>query len=207
MKSSRRVPVLLLVLLGSLGIPVLAAPHPARPETSESLRLDAGLVHEILRASGISDEARRGSYEATLGAWLTQLREEIGARSSDYRKAKKLHQALHARLLRRYEAAADGLDAVMDRGEYNCLSASLLYGLLARAFGLEAQIVQIPSHVYVRLYVGQRSVEVESTSRGGFDLRPRPETLFDTGTDPGYFSSAAPGVAPTAVATVPEGVD
>lgn len=206
MKSARRFLILLLVALG-FAIPALASPGTARAASGGAPLLDSSLVQEMLRASGITDAARRSAYEATLGSWLVEIHEEISAKSSPYRKAKKLHQALHARILRHYEATADGLDAVLDQGVYNCLSASLLYGLLARAFGLEAQIVQIPSHVYVRVFVEQRRIEVESTSRGGFDLRLRPEALAEGGSDPGTFSNAGMGLSLSAVAAPPESIE
>jgi hypothetical protein len=169
---------------------------------------DLGLLRETLRASGVTDPELRQSYEASFQALLSSLEHEIGFTRSQYRRARKLHMTLHQRVLRRYVSTADGLDAVLDRGEFNCLSASLLYGLVARAFGLEVQVVEIPRHVYVRLFVDQRRIEVESTSRSGFDLRPKLEFSPDVLADPGYGSDAlAAGVTPATLGTIPEGVE
>jgi len=204
MKTSHRFWVFLLLALGSFAIPAIGAPgHSAEAERAA---LDTNLAEEILKASGITEEARRHAYEATLQSWLQQMQAALGARGSEYRKAKRLHLELHARILRRYDPTADGLDAVLERGEYNCLSASLLVGLMARAFGWEAQVVEIPSHVYVRLFIEQRRIEVESTSRDGFDLHPRLEARSDSGSEPGYLSNAGPVLTVPEVAA-PDGVE
>jgi len=73
---------------------------------------------------------------------------------------------------------------------------------------LEVQVVEIPRHVYVRLFIDQRRIEVESTSRTGFDLRPKPVLGPETLPDPGYGANAGGvGVPLAALVPAPEGVD
>jgi orotate phosphoribosyltransferase len=60
--------------------------------------------------------------------------------------------------------------AILDRGEYNCVSATLMYGIAARAFGLEMQVVETPRHIFLRLETEGREVDIESTSPTGFDF-------------------------------------
>src|SRR5881409_3938597 len=169
---------------------LLAAESSAHSAAASFPNPDLALLREALRASGVADVEKRQSYETAFQTLLDDLARQLGTARSPYRRARRLHLTLHQHLFRRYESTADGLDAVLDRGEYNCLSASLLYGLLARAFGLEVQVVEIPRHVYVRLFIDQRRIEVESTSRTGFDLRPKPVLGPETLPDPGYGANA-----------------
>jgi hypothetical protein len=200
--------VLLLVLGGFWSSDVFAAGFIGDSAGFGSVKPDLTLFRETLRASGVTDPVRVLNYEASFLDLLSSVGREIGFTRSEYRRARKLHLAMHEKVLRRYVSTADGLDAVLDRGEFNCLSASLLYGMVARSFGLEVQVVEIPRHVYVRLFVDQRRIEVESTSRTGFDLRPKLDLSPVSPSDPGYGSNAsAPGAPPPLIASLPEGVD
>ncbi len=200
--------ILLLALSGFWPSGLLAAESTKDSAGLGVVKPDLTLFRETLRASGVTDPSRRLGYEASFLDLLSDLQREIGFTRSAYRRARKLHLALHQKVLRRYLSTADGLDSVLDRGEFNCLSASLLYGMVARSFGLEVQVVEIPRHVYVRLFVDQRRIEVESTSRTGFDLRPKPDLVSESLSDPGYGSNAAALGVPAAVAaTLLEGVD
>lgn len=178
-------------------------PRRSLPAASE-IRFDTTLLSEALRASGIEDPARRARYGASFRSELVRLREQIGETRSRYRQARRLFQALHGNLLRRYEGTADGIDAILDRGEFNCLSASLFYGIAAQAFGFEVQIVEIPRHVYVRIQIEGRRVEIETTSSSGFDFRqkvggpgaPAQTSWYgaEDGTGEGDLAASLPGV-------------
>ena len=189
--------------------------HPTRILASEStggspalspLKFDRVLLREVLRASGVSDLEKRQAYEAAFQTLLHDVTGRIGTIRSRYRMARKLHELLHQQVLRRYQSSADGLDVVLDHGDYNCLSASLLYGLLGRALGLQVQVVEIPSHVYVRILVNQRKVEVETTSRNGFDLRQEPLPGPGTPGSPSYGANAGAAVPP-GMEEVPDSVE
>ncbi len=132
---------------------------------------DSALLGRILRASGVEDPAHVARYEATLRRALNDLARDVGHTRSEYRRARRLHEALHRKFLKRYDDAADGIDAILDRGEFNCLSASLFYGLAARALGLDVQVMEIPRHIFVRFKLESGDVDVETTSTEGFDLR------------------------------------
>jgi len=210
MRSSFRILVLLLLSLGGFWPSSLrASEHAALPAAGSSPKLDRVLLREVLRASGVADPERRETFERTFEILVEDLARRVGTSRSRYRVARRLHDHLHQRVMRRYESTADGLDSVLGRGEFNCLSASLLYGLLGRALGLEVQVVEIPRHVYVRFLIDQRRVEVETTSRTGFDLRPKLLPAPGLSWDPGYGADARAGTLTPGVAEapVPEGVN
>jgi hypothetical protein len=185
----------------------LASAGPPNSPTAPFPQPDLPLLGEVLRASGIGERERGRIYEPAFQALLEKLKGEAGAVRSGYPRARKLHLALHREVLLRYESTADGLDRVLDHGEYNCLSSSLLYGLVARAFGLQAQLVQMPRHVYVRLLIDGRRVEVESTSRKGFDLHPQWIPATDPFADPDYGLNASFGKYRGVEGGEAEGVD
>jgi tetratricopeptide (TPR) repeat protein len=168
--------VLTALLLLCAGAPVCAATAAddlGVAASGAAGRLDEQLAGEILRAVGKGDAPSILRYEASLRRAVEEIERRAGHSRSPYRTAHRIHSILHESFLRRYEASADGIDSILDRGEYNCVSASLFYGIVARAFGIEAEVVEIPRHVYVLLTAGVRVIEIESTSRVGFDLRHR----------------------------------
>jgi hypothetical protein len=128
------------------------------------------LLDQVLQASGIDDPERREDYRRTFETKLVELGRHLGRNRSPYHRARRLHDALHETLLTRYAATADGIDAILDRGDYNCVSATLLYGIAARAFGLNMRVVETPRHIFLRLEVDGREVDIESTSPTGFDF-------------------------------------
>jgi len=60
--------------------------------------------------------------------------------------------------------------SVFASGSYNCVSSTLLYTVLARAFGFEVRGIILPSHTFVQLTLpDDKIVEVETTTPDGYD--------------------------------------
>ena len=131
------------------------------------------IIDEILEASvggGIEDHA---AIRDALVREIETIAARFGPGRPTYRRARRMHELIHERDLKHYDANVDGLHRLLDDGSFNCLSATLFEGLVAEALGYEASIVQYPGHVLLRLRFGQRVVDVESTSPAGFDVRLR----------------------------------
>ena len=169
--SSKFLALAMLYLVGTCTSPVFADYGTAGLSLSFEPRPDSALLGRILRASGVDDPSEVARYESSLRRALNDLARDVGHSRSEYRRARRLHEALHRKFLKRYDNAADGIDAILDRGAFNCLSASLFYGLAARALGLEVQVMEIPRHIFVRFKLENGDVDVETTSTEGFDLR------------------------------------
>lgn len=146
---------------------LVAAPAPVPPDVSDIL------LHDLIRASGIEDPREMEAAVDRLRRVEQAVRDEIGSSRDPIRVARNIHRELHDRLLLRYRASADGLDGVLQRGEYNCVSAVLLYAWLAHGLGIEAQVVESPGHLFLRIPTGADPVDIETTSPRGFDLRHR----------------------------------
>lgn len=130
----------------------------------------AALMAEAIRASGVDDPSEVERYGGLLADTLDRLVAEAGERGTAYGRARRLHRAMHRDLLVRYRLSAEGIPALLDNGDYNCVSASFVYALAAERLGFEALIVESGRHIFVRLLRDGRSIDVESVSPDGFDF-------------------------------------
>jgi tetratricopeptide (TPR) repeat protein len=129
----------------------------------------AGLdVVEALRASGYAEPTERAEAQRALEARLAPVLAAVPTGADDLR-GRALLQGLHGALLRTYQADATTLRDILDRGAYNCVAASVLYGLAAARLGLQLDAELLPTHARVRVHVGERALRVETTSPHGFD--------------------------------------
>lgn len=85
-------------------------------------------------------------------------------------RARRLHELLHREYLHRYAADADGLGDLLRTGRYNCVSATLFYGVMARAAGLPARVIEGPRHLLLQIDFVDRPVFVEAVAQDGFDV-------------------------------------
>src|SRR5262249_7266046 len=100
---------------------------------------------------------------------LVPLAEKAARARSSYRASKALHRLLHERLFRRFSFDAPGMADLLDRGEVNCVTATLTEGIAARWLGVEAPVAAGPRHVFPRLPLDGRAGAVEPASRDGCD--------------------------------------
>lgn len=88
-------------------------------------------------------------------------------------QAAAIHAFLHERILRgRYEPSASHLGVALDGGPFNCVSATVLYTLLARRCGVSAVAMSVPGHVWCRV-AGLPALDIECTNRDWFAIRAR----------------------------------
>lgn len=170
---------LLLIGWGALALvaPAEAAPtgpHVVPAETAPTApRLVPGpdvapdFLTDAARAGGASPE-RAAAVARALELETGRLADRLG-RKTGYRHARRLHKVLHREYLVDYDADADGLDAILDGGRFNCLSGVLFYGHVARSLGYGVQVLETPGHLMLRLRFGDREIDVETTSPDGFD--------------------------------------
>jgi hypothetical protein len=90
------------------------------------------------------------------------------------RLAAEIHVFLHRAALRgKYLASASDIGAALDGGAFNCAATSALFLALAERTGLPAQAVAVPGHVWVRVELGKRTLDIETTCPNWFDLLER----------------------------------
>jgi tetratricopeptide (TPR) repeat protein len=76
---------------------------------------------------------------------------------------------MHGSFLKSYSVNQTRLDLLLDTGRYNCVSSAVLYMILAIAAGLDAEGVLVPEHAFVSVNIGRERIDVEATTRYGFD--------------------------------------
>ncbi len=146
------------------GLHVMAIPLPEQPRERLS---DSALLDAILEAAGPDGlQQRTKTVQAEIDAVVARM----GHKPPSYRRARKLHNLLHRSYLRTYDPEADQLLGIVRSGHYNCVSGVLFYGMIARALGYNPQVIAYPGHVLLRIRVKGRIIEIETTSKFGFDV-------------------------------------
>lgn len=123
------------------------------------------------------DAASHAEYTARLERFIAELRPTMAAAADDWHRGYELNRAMHRELfgeqadLSGYQFEQGRLTGIFTSGRYNCLSSTLLYVVLARAFDLPVRAVAVPTHVFVEMGApGGKVFEIETTSATGFDL-------------------------------------
>lgn len=136
---------------------------------------ETALVRTALEAGSDRDAIALTAGQQAVLHEIDRIARRVGPGKSTVRRARHLHRLLQRRYLREYDAAADDLYGAATHGRYNCLSATLLYGLAARRAGFDVRVLEAPGHLLLRVETRRRPVDIETTSRLGFDLhRDRP---------------------------------
>jgi hypothetical protein len=159
------------------------------PEVAAIRRVDdarRGDAHALLAlglvASGDHrDDASYAAFTARVDQFLAQVRPTIEAAADDWHKGYELHRAMHRVFfngerteLGSYDFAQARLTGIFTQGRYNCLSSTVLFAVLARAFDMPVRAVSVPTHVFIEMGAtganpGRPPIEVETTSDTGFD--------------------------------------
>jgi hypothetical protein len=127
---------------------------------------DAALI-----ASGVDSEQTLAAYRARLDEVVRTVVSRVGTWGGPERRARRLLAELHRVALRRYEPNSDSFAALLDRGQFNCVSSTLLYIIAARELGLNPSGAETPLHVFVILDTRERRVAIETTTPTGYDAR------------------------------------
>jgi tetratricopeptide (TPR) repeat protein len=124
-----------------------------------------------LLASGVRDPAERAGYLRRLEALEQQARQAVAGARTPFERGEKLLLWLHgeSRPLAKYVETQTDLSVLLDTGTYNCVSSAVLYNLLGRRLGLDLRAVEVSDHAFSVLYDGEKSADVETTTRLGFN--------------------------------------
>lgn len=132
--------------------------------------LDAALI-----VSGARDRRELDALRRRFEATVVPIVARVNGLPTPAERAPALLGALHpartsvAPLLRGYALNATTLIDVIETGRYNCVSATIVFTLLASRVGLDARPVLVPSHARAAVRIGGRQVPVEATEPYGFD--------------------------------------
>jgi regulator of sirC expression with transglutaminase-like and TPR domain len=139
---------------------------------------DALLNFFLLASGNVRQQENFARYRRQIDDWVSANSKAFRIRD-EQRRGRRLHEAMHDAFLGQsgqsefdgYDVDQSRLSTLLDTKDYNCISSALLYAVLARKAGLQAEGVIMPSHAFVQLTLDDGDViEVETTSRGGYDL-------------------------------------
>jgi hypothetical protein len=156
------------LLAAAWGAAVASAPIPAGDEAMQAAQ---PLLDRALDASGVPEGEARDALTARFVERVLPLARTARESRSDLGAARRLHRLLHKSLFQKFSFDVPGIPELLERGEFNCVTAALAEGIAMRWLGIEARVVEAPGHVFLRLRIGEREVEVEAISKQGFDRR------------------------------------
>lgn len=139
------------------------AAHALDGKLEGATLLDAALLASGVAEAEIPSAAKR--VRAALAPAIARAKLETG----DAARGRALLVALHETVFRRYSLSATELDHVERTGEFNCLSSAILYLVAAEGLLTNARGVVTPHHAFVHVVLPGKTVDVETTTPGGFD--------------------------------------
>ncbi len=125
-----------------------------------------------LIASGVSDPNLPEYYKI-----IDNAQKEISTTlntKDPVKKSSGIFDYMHRMILKQYKRSSTTLDVALKRGDYNCLSSTLLYNILLEENGIKAKSMILPSHTYSILHFGTNEIDVENTTPLGFDVAHNP---------------------------------
>ena len=144
-----------------LALYLLASGEPLEMEEFEDIRDGLDNWITTLPLSGDPRQARRDARRLFIGMHAEYLGTELSSTAPP----------------EQYREAQSQLSRVFTSGEFNCISSTMLYIVVAQKLGIEAEGVVLPSHAFVQLNLPGEVVEVETTSFNGFDV-PHDEDFY-----------------------------
>ncbi|NQU25994.1 MAG: hypothetical protein HQ567_32300 [Candidatus Nealsonbacteria bacterium] len=160
------------------------------------------LLEAALIASGAEDTKTVSRYESQLDALAAEFRKSSDKTADPRRRAIAVFEFMHARVLRgNYRIECTDLREALSQGDFNCVSASVLYNCLAERMGLTVRGLEIPGHAMSRVVLDKGPLEVETTCPSWFrlmgDPRKQAEMVKKTlGRDPAKARATAREVSP-----------
>ena len=126
----------------------------------------------FLIASGIVSKDEIQFYQDRFQQIEKSVRSEIVSNSNqNIPKAKIILKWLHENFFKHYKKDTRGIHDLINKGEYDCLSSSIIYYILAVKLELDIRFIKVPEHVFCQVYQPQNSywINVETTSPYGYN--------------------------------------
>lgn len=133
-------------------------------------------------ASGITDEEEFKFYRGKLDEIRNLAKKDLSQYTEEgaYAFGKRLLNWLYSSgVLKKYFETSTLFQDLIYKGEYNCLSSSILYSLLYSEFGFKVTGVLTSSHAFCTVYTEQGKIDVETTISRGFN--PGQKEIRNTG--------------------------
>ena len=128
------------------------------------------LLHVALVAGGASSNAEFAHYRYRVDRCIAHARKRLYDRDPQSTLAilQIVLESLHDTLLTgQFCPACDNVCRTLDTGDHNCVTASVVFQIVADDLGLPSQIEFLPRHVRCQITLADGSFVVETTDRQG----------------------------------------
>lgn len=113
---------------------------------------DSMVVRMLRTYEGLSIEDEE-LLQAKWQSFSTKLIRETSKRKTDRAKIRYLHRALQgSAYFKRYEHNADFFE-LLKYGKFNCVTASVVYGIFFRALNIDFSVGEMPHHIYLVAHI------------------------------------------------------
>jgi tetratricopeptide (TPR) repeat protein len=146
---------------------------PSAPTPLEAALLaDAGsgqfashtLIEAALVASGVDRPDQLQTYRRKYDVCRDAARIVCGQQESSRERAHTILEFMHREILTGgYDPSASQMSRVFDDGKFNCVSATILFNALATDCGLTVHAVEMRTHAYSIVALGDQSLTIETT--------------------------------------------
>jgi hypothetical protein len=109
-----------------------------------------------------SEEAFETTNHDRLDQLIKKLEFKRTKQTDDLQFLKTIFHKTHKRMLLRYNSLASTNETI-ENGQYGCLSGTILYAILLEHFGYSFDILEVPNHVFIRVYLLDEIYYLEST--------------------------------------------
>ncbi|WP_207396905.1 tetratricopeptide repeat protein [Bremerella alba] len=169
--------VLWMLILLYLAIMTIAS-LPALRQAAAASR-PANLLDMAWAAEGNLSETNQATAQQRLTEHLTWMEDNLPRQWGRYsleERAAWVFQAMHDRLLNgQYDEDQNALSIALIEGNYNCVSATILYQILTDRAGLPTVAMQTRGHVWCRL-LSRPELDIETTCATWFLLEPHDQS-------------------------------
>lgn len=163
--------LILTSILSAVEIRIEPKDYWTTSSTWESSFTSSMLIDSSLAASGLSGEIHnqyKNKYEQLIENFRIDIKSSFYNLES-YKQGEFILKWAHSNILSSYIENQTLMDNLIDTGNYNCVSSSILYLILAREAGLNINIIETQDHVFCSIETETGWIDVETTTVYGFD--------------------------------------
>lgn len=132
-------------------------------------------ILQALIASGV-DPKDYSFYTSEIERWKSNIENQLPLNATDKQIATTIGYYLHEHIYTQYKLEATTLKDIFETGNFNCLSGTIMMNILLRAFGIEANSIVLPTHVYTVAILNGKMTEIENTIPDGLSISQDTET-------------------------------
>ncbi|MFC1500956.1 tetratricopeptide repeat protein [Elusimicrobiota bacterium] len=127
------------------------------------------LIDAFVIASGITNVSDFNLYKAQLQEIKNNAVNKIVFNKDPYITAKRILFWLHDNVFGEYSFGSSYADDIVNEKKFNCVSASIMYVIIAKDLGLDVVGVIVKDHAFCMLKDRRGNKDIETTIRYGFD--------------------------------------